>query len=116
LLVSQNEGVLLANLFPRDTVAGEASDSPYSWAFHNGIYAAQFSALWGWPTVSARFSDDAGRWGALHGRAWQQRERPCSRLGAQRQRQKRRWYDHGRVPQRCASLGMCVVVPSSWTN
>jgi hypothetical protein len=47
LIVSQNEGVLLANLFPRDTVAGEASDSPYSWAFHNGIYAAQFSALWG---------------------------------------------------------------------
>ena len=38
LIVSQNEGVLLANLFPRDTVAGEASDSPYSWAFHNGIY------------------------------------------------------------------------------
>ena len=42
LIVSQNEGVLLANLFPRDTVAGEASDSPYSWTFHNGIYAAQF--------------------------------------------------------------------------
>jgi len=38
---------LVINLFLRNTVAGAASDSPCSWAFHNGICEAQFVALRG---------------------------------------------------------------------
>jgi hypothetical protein len=44
--------VLLANLFPRDTAAMAALDSPGSCIFNNGIGEAQFSALGGSPTVS----------------------------------------------------------------
>ena len=39
---SLNEGILLANLLPRDTAAIAALDSPGSCAFHNGICEAQF--------------------------------------------------------------------------
>jgi hypothetical protein len=42
----------LANLLPRDTAAIAVLASPGSWPFNNGIYAAQFSALEGSPTVS----------------------------------------------------------------
>ena len=40
------------NLFPRDTAAIAALDSPGSCTFNNGICEAQFSALEGLPTVS----------------------------------------------------------------
>jgi hypothetical protein len=30
---------------------------PCSWAVNDGMYGAQFSALWGWPTVSGRYRD-----------------------------------------------------------
>jgi hypothetical protein len=45
----------LANLLPRDRATVATSDSPCSWAFNDGICEAQFSALGGSPTVSARF-------------------------------------------------------------
>jgi hypothetical protein len=47
----------LANLFPRDTAVIAALDSPGFCTFKNGIYEAQFLALGGSPTVSARFVD-----------------------------------------------------------
>jgi hypothetical protein len=53
----QNARILLANLFPCDTAAMAALDSPGSCPFNNGICEAQCSALWGWPTVSARYLD-----------------------------------------------------------
>jgi hypothetical protein len=37
---------------PRYRAAVATVDSPWSWAFHDGIYEAQFSALWGSPTVT----------------------------------------------------------------
>ena len=43
---------LLVSLFPHDTAAVAALDCPCSWAFNNGIGAAQCSALRGEPTVS----------------------------------------------------------------
>jgi hypothetical protein len=50
-----NGRILLANLFPRDTAAIAALDSPGSCTFNNGICEAQFSALGGSPTVSIGF-------------------------------------------------------------
>jgi len=34
-----------------------------AWAVHDGIREAQFSALWGWPTVSDILLDDYKRYG-----------------------------------------------------
>jgi len=47
--------ILLANLFPRGRAAVAPLDSPWSWAFNEGICEAPFAAFWGSPTVSVRF-------------------------------------------------------------
>jgi hypothetical protein len=56
-LMPVNGRILLANLLLRDRATVATSDSPCSWAFNDGICEAQFSALGGSPTVSARFVD-----------------------------------------------------------
>jgi hypothetical protein len=53
-VTTKNDGILLANLLPRDRAAIAALDSPGSCPFNNGICEAQCSALGGSPTVSGR--------------------------------------------------------------
>jgi hypothetical protein len=57
--LSENEGILLANLSSHDTPVIAASDSPCLWAFKNRTCKAPFAVFQGSPTVSGRFVDVA---------------------------------------------------------
>src|SRR5215468_2721263 len=51
----KNSPDIVGEPFLRDRAAVATWDSSCSWDFNNGIYEAQFSALWGSPTVSSPF-------------------------------------------------------------